>query len=213
MTTSEIQSQITQTALQYGVDPALALAVAQKESGFDPAATSPTNANGTTDYGVFQINSSNLNSLGLTNPLDPTQNITAGVKLLSQLQSQYGDNTANILAAYNAGPGAVASGNIPSSTQSYVSSVMSAIPGFSSSLPSGSTADYTPSPDFSTSAQAMVSLAGYDVPLNYVVAGGVGLGILLVWMLATILGALSGRLYRQSFGKVEFRCNTLSFSR
>ena len=38
MTTSQVQQLITATAQQYGVDPALALAVANQESGFNQGA-------------------------------------------------------------------------------------------------------------------------------------------------------------------------------
>jgi soluble lytic murein transglycosylase-like protein len=125
-TTQEIQQQIATAATQAGVPSALALAIAQQESSFDPNAVNSSNNNGTSDYGIFQINSSNLPALGLSpsSVMDPTTNINAGVSMLAQLQSQYGDDTPSIVAAYNAGPGAVNSGNIPASTQSYVASVL-----------------------------------------------------------------------------------------
>lgn len=183
MTTSDIQSQITAAALQQGVDPSLALAVAQQESSFNPNAVSKPNANGTVDYGLFQINSSNLASFGVSNPLDPTQNINAGVTYLGQLLTQYNGDQSKALAAYNAGPGAVASGNIPSSTQSYVAAVLANQGQFSSSLPSDVTApsDST-STDTTTSASVFdqtISIAGYDVPVVWGLAG-IGLGLLLL---------------------------------
>ena len=54
---SQIQQMITNSAQQYGVDPSLALSIAQQESSFNPNAVSPTNSNGTVDYGLMQINS------------------------------------------------------------------------------------------------------------------------------------------------------------
>lgn len=116
-----LQQQIVDAANANGVDPSLALAVAQKESSFNPSAVSPKNSNGTVDYGLFQLNSSNLASFGVTDPLDPTQNINAGVSYLAQLLRQFGGDAAQALTAYNAGPAAAASGNI----SPYASSVIS----------------------------------------------------------------------------------------
>src|ERR1700689_5137948 len=104
--TAQIQAMITSAALSAGVPPSVALAVAQQESGFNPNAVSQPNSNGTHDYGVFQINSATLASLGLTsNPLDPEVNINAGVNLLAQYLTQYGGGVQTALWSYNAGPG------------------------------------------------------------------------------------------------------------
>jgi soluble lytic murein transglycosylase-like protein len=116
-----IQDQIVQTANDYGVDPNLALAVAAKESSFNPNAVGSSG-----EIGVFQLMPATATSLGVNDPFDPVQNIEGGIMYLQNLLFSYGGDTAKALAAYNAGPGAVASGRIPSSTQSYVTSVMSA---------------------------------------------------------------------------------------
>ncbi len=66
-------------------------------------------------------------SLGVANPLNPAESIEGGARYLSQLMGQFGGNTADALAAYNAGPGAVQQyGGIPpyAETQSYVSKVL-----------------------------------------------------------------------------------------
>lgn len=59
-------------------DAETAVAVAKCESGLNPTAYNPTNTNGSTDGGLFQINSvhdKTLNSLGLDkfNPVDATK--------------------------------------------------------------------------------------------------------------------------------------------
>jgi soluble lytic murein transglycosylase-like protein len=178
-TTQQIQDLITQTALQYGVSPALALAVAQTESNFNPNAVSPTNSNGTTDYGVFQINSSNLASLGLSNPTDPVSNINAGIQMLAQLSQQYNGNTQQILWAYNAGPGAVASGNLPQSTASYISLVNANMANWSGTLP-----DLTDtSGDSGDTTDGTINILGMDVDPTVAAIGGAGI-LLLAWYLA-----------------------------
>jgi len=117
-----VQQQIIDTANEYGVDPNLALAVASTESGMNQGAVSSAGA-----VGVFQLMPSTAAGLGV-NPYDVNGNIEGGVKYLSQLQDQFGGNTQLMLAAYNAGPGAVAKyGGIPPypETQNYVDKITS----------------------------------------------------------------------------------------
>ena len=61
--------------------------------------------------------------LGVTNVLDPVQNLNGGAKYLKQQLDAFNGDTALALAAYNAGPGAVKRfGGIPpyAETQNYV---------------------------------------------------------------------------------------------
>lgn len=95
--------QITMQACceKYGVPYALALAVADVESRFDPTATSGTN-----DYGLMQINQVNhgwLLEQGI-DPMTPEGNIEAGVLFLSDYLTAYGDPELAVMA-YNCGPG------------------------------------------------------------------------------------------------------------
>jgi uncharacterized membrane protein (UPF0127 family) len=123
-----IAQMIVNAANTYGVPPAIALGVASHESGFNPNATN-VNTNGTTDYGVMQLNSTTVQTLGISNPLDPQTNINAGVQLLGQYLQQYGGNTSLALQAYASGPGTVAAGTPPNATaSSFISYVTSYSP-------------------------------------------------------------------------------------
>jgi soluble lytic murein transglycosylase-like protein len=103
--------------VRYGVDPALALAVAQQGSGFDQSARG--NAG---EVGVFQLMPATASDLGV-NPYDLSQNVDGGVLYLARQLATFGD-TQTALAAYNAGPGNVSRGTIPERAWDYAVSVL-----------------------------------------------------------------------------------------
>ncbi len=130
----QYESLIAQAAARNGLDPAVLHGLIQQESGFDPSATSSAGA-----AGLTQLMPGTAASLGVGNPLDPTESIGGGARYLGQLMSEFGGNTTDALAAYNAGPGAVQQyGGIPpySETQSYVSKVLGYAEAYRQSHPS-----------------------------------------------------------------------------
>jgi soluble lytic murein transglycosylase-like protein len=119
---AEYAPLIEQAAARYGVDPAVLSGLIQQESGFDPSAHSSAGA-----LGLTQLMPSTAASLGVTEPLNPAQSIEGGASYLSELLHQFAGNTADALAAYNAGPGAVEQyGGVPPypETQQYVAKVL-----------------------------------------------------------------------------------------
>lgn len=110
------------TAERYGLDPELVLAVVAVESNFEPRAVSRKGA-----QGLMQLMPGTAGDLGVTDALDPATNLDGGARYLLALLRLYKGDLRKALAAYNAGPGAVARhGGVPPyrETQEYVRKVM-----------------------------------------------------------------------------------------
>jgi N-acetylmuramoyl-L-alanine amidase len=121
-TRAEMQSLVAATAREMGVDPALALAVAFQESGFNQAAVSPANAIGTmqvipsSGQWASQMVGRHLNLL------DPKDNVVAGVAILRQLVRSAPD-LPTAIAGYYQGLAGVQRNGMYADTRRYVASV------------------------------------------------------------------------------------------
>ncbi|MCY0855995.1 lytic transglycosylase domain-containing protein [Cupriavidus sp. D39] len=127
-----VEPMIRQIAAAQNVDPALVKAVMAVESGFNAGAVSPKGA-----IGLMQVIPDTGARFGVSADArrtveqklaDPRTNISAGVRYLRWLMELFPNDLELVLAAYNAGEGAVQRYNnkIPPfpETQQYVSTVL-----------------------------------------------------------------------------------------
>ena len=106
------------------VSPALVLAVIGVESAGNPTAVSSAGA-----QGLMQLIPDTATRFGVKDSTDPLQNIKGGVAYLNWLTKEFNRDPLMILAAYNAGEGAVrANDGIPpyAETRDYVPKVLAA---------------------------------------------------------------------------------------
>lgn len=115
-----VKSSIVKHALELGVDPAIAMAIARTESGFRHEAKSAHGA-----VGVFQLMPSTAKRMGL-NPYLLNDNIKGGIMYYKMMYKMFGSMEL-ALAAYNAGPGNVKKYNaVPpyAETKRFVNKIM-----------------------------------------------------------------------------------------
>jgi len=98
----ELIAMVDEITQAEGVDTFLARAIIQAESAFNYKARSKAGA-----LGLMQLMPSTAERFGVVDPFDPRQNIQGGVKYLKWLHGYYEGNLTKVVAAYNAGEGAV----------------------------------------------------------------------------------------------------------
>jgi soluble lytic murein transglycosylase-like protein len=112
---------IREAAAKFKVDATLIRSVMQTESAFNALAVSRAGA-----LGLMQLMPDLAEELGVEDPFDPRENIMAGARHLRRLLDRHDGDVTLALAAYNAGPAAVAKyGTVPPfrETQDYVERV------------------------------------------------------------------------------------------
>jgi Transglycosylase SLT domain/D-alanyl-D-alanine carboxypeptidase len=125
---------IVRAAQRWGVSAHLLAAQLYAESNFNPFARSPAGA-----QGIAQFMPGTAAVMGLTDPFDPGAAIDAQAHLMRDLLGRFG-SVPLALAAYNAGPGAVAGcGCIPPypETRAYVARILGLLGGAGDLSPEG----------------------------------------------------------------------------
>jgi hypothetical protein len=120
------RAMILRSSARWNVSAALLAAQLMAESNFNPYAVSPAGA-----QGIAQFMPGTAAAYGLDDPFDAAQAIDAQAHLMSDLLKQFG-SVQLALAAYNAGPGAVAACDcVPPypETQAYVAKIMGLLDG------------------------------------------------------------------------------------
>jgi len=117
---------IDRVAQVHDIDPLLLHAIARVESRHQPGALSPAGA-----QGLMQVMAPTARKFGVDDARelrDPLTNLDVSARYLKSLQSQFGNDLPLVLAAYNAGEGAVKryGGHVPPyrETQGYVRKVL-----------------------------------------------------------------------------------------
>ena len=99
----DLQTHIFRTCEDYGVDPAIIIAMIDQESDFYPGAI----GDGGKSFGLMQIqrrwHEERMERLGVTDLIDPYQNVTVGIDYLAELLDKYDGNMEKALIAYNMG--------------------------------------------------------------------------------------------------------------
>lgn len=114
---------IAKVARETNLDASLLHAIITVESGYNPQAKSPAGA-----IGLMQLIPDTAARFGVKDIWDPLENLRGGARYLRFLLAMFNNNLDLVLAAYNAGEGAVqqAGNKIPNyaETKAYVPSVL-----------------------------------------------------------------------------------------
>jgi soluble lytic murein transglycosylase len=113
---------IEREAKSHDIDASMVSALIRAESNFQPRAVSRKGARG-----LMQLMPATARRLSVRKPFDPGSNVRGGVKYLRELVDRFGHHPELVLAAYNAGEGAVETyGGVPPyrETIEYVNRIM-----------------------------------------------------------------------------------------
>ena len=113
---------IEREAKAFDIDASLVSALIRAESNYEPRAVSRKGARG-----LMQLMPATARRLSVRKPFDPASNVRGGVRYLRELVDRFGPRPDLVLAAYNAGEGAVETyGGVPPyrETVAYVNRIL-----------------------------------------------------------------------------------------
>ncbi len=116
---------VKEMAVKYNLPEDLILAVMKVESSFINAQTSSAGA-----QGLMQLMPGTAEYLGVTDVMDPAQNIEGGAKYLREMLDQFNGDIRLALAAYNTGPGNVGKSGAESSFSSEYLNISEGVRGY-----------------------------------------------------------------------------------
>ena len=119
---SAYDAVIEREAKHWNVDASFVSALIRAESNYEARAVSRKGARG-----LMQLMPATAKRLSVRKPFDPASNVRGGVQYLRELMDRFGSRPELVLAAYNAGEGAVESyGGVPPyrETVAYVNRIM-----------------------------------------------------------------------------------------
>ena len=96
-------SIVLEAAERYTLPPAFVLGVIKVESNFNPRAVSRVGA-----QGLMQLMPRTAESMGVTDPFNPRQNVMGGCRYLRILANRFDGDLPRVIAGYHAGGSAVA---------------------------------------------------------------------------------------------------------
>jgi soluble lytic murein transglycosylase-like protein len=99
---ARLKEMANKIAVREGVETPLVQSVIRAESNYNPDAVSPKGA-----MGIMQLIPATAKRFGVSDALDPEENIQGGVRYLKFLIGYYQGDYAKAIAAYNAGEAAV----------------------------------------------------------------------------------------------------------
>ena len=121
--TQDLNAIISNASSRSQIDADFIASVIHAESANNPRAVSRKGA-----QGLMQLMPETAKNLGVTNSLDPAENVDGGVRFLRELLLRYNGDAAKALAAYNAGPKRVQQYNgVPPfrETRAYIARIIS----------------------------------------------------------------------------------------
>ena len=119
---SAFDEVIDREARTHNIDASMVSALIRAESNYAPRAVSRKGARG-----LMQLMPATARRLSVSRPFDPASNVRGGVRYLRELVDRFGHRPDLVLAAYNAGEGAVETyGGVPPyrETIAYVSRIL-----------------------------------------------------------------------------------------